>query len=75
MGLYMNMDEKISRINELYHKSQSEGLTNEEKQEQDKLRKEYIASVRGNLVAQLNSISLQNSDGTIEKLSDRKKKK
>lgn len=26
----MNMDERIKRINELYHKSQSEGLTDEE---------------------------------------------
>ena len=30
----MNMDERIKRINELYHKSQSEGLTDEEKLEQ-----------------------------------------
>ena len=29
----MNMDERIKRINELYHKSQNEGLTDEEKQE------------------------------------------
>jgi len=28
------MDERIKRINELYHKSQSEGLTDEEKLEQ-----------------------------------------
>ena len=34
----MNMDEKIARINALYHKSQSEGLTAEEKEEQDRLR-------------------------------------
>ena len=27
----MNIDEKIARINELYHKSQKEGLTEEEK--------------------------------------------
>lgn len=26
----MNMDERIKRINELYHKSQNEGLTDEE---------------------------------------------
>ena len=28
----MNIEEKIKRINELYHKSQAEGLTEEEKQ-------------------------------------------
>ena len=30
-------DKKIARINELYHKSKSEGLTAEEKAEQQKL--------------------------------------
>lgn len=38
----MNMDEKIKRINELYHKSVDTGLTDEEKEEQAALRKEYI---------------------------------
>ena len=33
---------KIDRINELYHKSQAVGLTDEEKAEQTALRKEYI---------------------------------
>ena len=33
-------DKKIARINELYHKSKSEGLTAEEKAEQQKLRTE-----------------------------------
>ena len=41
------MDEnKIKRINELYHKSKAEGLTDAEKKEQQLLRQEYIASVR-----------------------------
>ena len=61
----MNMDERITRINELYHKSQAEGLTEEEKTEQAKLRAEYIASVRGNLRAQLDSVTIQNPDGTL----------
>ena len=30
----MNLEEKIARINELYHKSQAEGLTEAEKAEQ-----------------------------------------
>ena len=40
----MTMDEKIKRINELYHKPQPVGLTDEEKEEQAKLgyRKEMI---------------------------------
>lgn len=64
-------DEKIQRINELYHKSQKEGLTPEEKDEQTKLRYEYIQAIRSNLRAELDSISIQNPDGSIERLSDR----
>lgn len=64
----MNMDERISRINELYHKSQNEGLTDAEKEEQAQLRKEYVASVRANLRGQLDNISIERPDGTVEKL-------
>lgn len=73
----MKMDEKIARINELYHKSQKEGLTEEEKAEQKQLREDYIASVRGNLKAQLNNINIQNVDGSITNLGEKfgKKKK
>ena len=35
-------EEKIARINELYHKSKNEGLSPEEAEEQQKLRSEYI---------------------------------
>ena len=58
----MTMDEKIKRINELYHKSQAEGLSAEEKDEQARLRKEYINSVKVNLRSQLNNINIQNED-------------
>ena len=54
----------IDRINELYHKSQSTGLSEEEKAEQAALRKEYIAVIRRNMRANLNSISIQEQDGT-----------
>ncbi len=67
----MKMDEKIARINELYHKSQKEGLTEEEKAEQKRLREDYIASVRGNLKAQLNNINIQNEDGSITNLGEK----
>lgn len=67
----MNMEERIARINELYHKSQAEGLTEEEKAEQAKLRAEYIANVRGNLRAQLDSVTIQNSDGTLVNLGEK----
>lgn len=64
----MNMDERIKRINELYHKSQSEGLTDEEKLEQSILRQEYVDSIKRNMKAQLDSIEIERPDGTIEKL-------
>lgn len=70
----MNMDEKIKRINELYHKSQAEGLTEEERTEQASLRAEYVASVRNNLKAQLDNITIERPDGTIEHLSKKGKK-
>ena len=60
----MNMDERIKRINELAHKQKSEGLTEEEKAEQAKLRREYIDSVKGNLSAQLDSIKIKEPDGS-----------
>lgn len=71
----MGIDEKIARINELYHKSQKEGLSEAEKKEQDTLRKEYAANVRNNLRGQLENISIQKKDGSVEKLSSRKKTK
>ena len=70
----MNMDEKIKRINELYHKSKAEGLTAEEKEEQAKLRREYVESIRGNLRSQLDSMTIQYEDGSREKVSDRRRR-
>lgn len=67
----MNMDERIARINALYHKSQSEGLTEEEKAEQARLRKEYVASVRANLRGQLDNIIIERPDGTKENLGEK----
>ena len=50
---------KIDRINELYHKSQSVGLTEKEKSEQAALRREYLAAIRGSLRNNLNNILLR----------------
>ena len=63
--------EKIQRINELYRKSQAEGLSEAEKKEQDLLRKEYIASVKKNLRNQLNNIDMVNDDGSVENLGEK----
>lgn len=72
---FMGMEEIIKRINELYHKSQKEGLTIEEKDEQTRLRKEYIASVRTSLKAQLDNIDIKESDGSITNLGEKFKEK
>jgi len=68
-------EEKIARINQLYHKSKEEGLTAEEKVEQANLRKEYIAAIRADLQSTLNNVSVLNPDGTVTDLKDMKKKK
>lgn len=66
------MDQKkIARINELYHKSKAEGLTDEEFREQTLLRKEYIEAMRRNLRGQLNNIDVQEADGTIVNLGEK----
>lgn len=67
----ITMEQKIARINALYHKSQAEGLTEEEKAEQAALRQEYVANVRANLRGQLNSITIQREDGTLENLGEK----
>ena len=69
--------EQIERINELARKSKTTGLTPEEKEEQKKLRAEYIASVRMNLRTQLDNINIQDKDGSIVNLGEKygKKKK
>ena len=51
-------EEAIQRINELYHKSKSVGLTEEEKEEQTKLRTEYVQAVRNNLKSMLDNIEV-----------------
>lgn len=66
-------EEAIKRINELYHKSKNEGLTDDEKAEQQKLRKEYIASVKNNLKNTLNNVSIVNPDGTVTNLNRKDK--
>lgn len=60
--------EQINRINELYHKSQKDGLTEAEKEEQAALRKQYIADIRRNMRGALNNISIVEKDGTVTDL-------
>lgn len=61
--------EKIDRINQLAHKSKKEGLTEEEKVEQQLLRQEYVAAFRENLKAQLDMIEFVDEPADKEKKS------
>ena len=61
---------KIDRINELANKSKREGLTDAEKEEQRLLRQEFLAEIRADLKASLESIefiedSAQKSDDLV----------
>ena len=67
--------QKINRINELYRKSKAEGLTEAEKKEQKILRREYIEAVKGNLLAQINNIDVEEKDGTVVNLGEKYGKK
>ena len=49
---------KIDRINELAHKSKGEGLTETEKEEQRILRQEFLAEIRADFRATLESIEI-----------------
>lgn len=52
----MVTEAEIKRINELAKKSREVGLTDEEKSEQQKLRRKYIDAVKLSLKANLDSI-------------------
>jgi uncharacterized protein YnzC (UPF0291/DUF896 family) len=52
----MSMEETVERINQLARKAKTVGLTDEEIDERNELRKEYIEIFKGNLKIQLDSI-------------------
>ena len=64
-------DEKIKRINVLYNKAKTEGLTEEEKLEQKELRQEFINDFKRNLRGQLDNISIKEEDGSITNLGEK----
>lgn len=71
------MDAKLlDRINFLARKSRNEGLSEQEKEEQQKLRKQYIEAYRGNLKATLDNIVIVDPDGNrkvLKKIGEKKK--
>lgn len=58
----MELTKLTARINELAKKSKEEGLTLEEKNEQQELRQDYINRYKNNLRAQLEQIKPTDSD-------------
>lgn len=54
---------KLDRINELARKARVEELTLEEKEEQQRLRQEYIEAYRKSLRASLENMVLVDKDG------------
>lgn len=71
----MVTQKELERINELYRKSQAEGLTAKEAQEQKNLREQYISAFRENLRGTLESIKIQNPDGSLIDVKERHEKK
>ena len=59
---------RIDRINELARKAKAEGLTEEEILERDRLRREYVAAFRENLVAELENTYIVDAKGNKRKL-------
>ena len=59
---------KIDRINFLAKKQKTEGLTEEEKEEQKVLSREYIDAFKESLVSQLNTIYIVDEKGNKKKL-------
>lgn len=62
------LQEKITRINELSRKAKTVGLTDEEKAEQQALRKEYIAEWKLGLQQTLDNTYVVDKDGNKRKL-------
>lgn len=59
-------DENIKRINELFKKQKSSGLSEEEMAEQRELRKQYLAGIRASLRGHLDNIKLVDPDDRIK---------
>ena len=63
--------EKIDRINELARKQKSSSLTEQEKQEQAILRREYIESFKQSLISQLENTYIVEPDGIKRKVKSK----
>ena len=71
----MISQETIDKINELARKSKVTELSEEEKLLQARLRREYIDAFKANLKGQLETIKIQNPDGSIIDVKERHDKR
>ena len=62
------MEEVIRRINELAALAKQRGLTPEEQEERQQLRRKYIDSFKASLTAQLDNVYFVEKDGSQTKL-------
>jgi len=74
----MISEKKLQRINELAKKSKEEGLTKEEKKEQQILREEYLQGFRKSFKNQIENVTVYDPEGkdvTPDKVKQLRKKK
>ncbi len=62
----------IDRINELARKSREVGLSEEEKEEQQRLRTEYVQSFKRSLVSQLENTYIVDEKGNKTKVQKKR---
>lgn len=68
--------EKLNRINTLANKAKKDGLTEKEKEEQQKLRKEYLKNVRTSFTNEMKGMTVidpAGNDVTPKKVRDLQK--
>lgn len=66
------MEELLKRINELAKKSREQGLTDDEKCEQAKLRAEYIKKFRQGMENTLSNVYIMDENGNKRKVEKKK---
>lgn len=64
---------QVDRINELARKKKTVGLTPDELKEQEALRRQYIDEFKANLKLTLDSVYVEQEDGSYKKLEQKNK--
>ncbi len=66
------MEKLVKRINELAKKSREQGLSDEEKEEQNRLRQEYIKRFRYGMENTLTNVYIMDENGNKRKIEKKK---